>query len=294
MKHSVVDGIGIEITDFTLPELLSASGHDEIRSIFQRSHLLVFRGSNITPEEQIALCSIIGAPVDEALDDRFYTTFTNDGSSEAGTGKLPFHSDNSFSPTPLSAISLYALEIPAKGTSTLFRDTELAWEKLAESQRRNLETKSALHMLDEQSPDRHRVAGYKRHATAEDPQAEHRIGFLNPNNRRMCLYVNEELTEYVVGVSRRDSDEILEDLLSHISVASPIYEHSWHKNDLVVWDNLALQHARSDGAMADEGPDNSRTFRRVAVTRPEWKARSDSWYEERAVRRAARPLVRSR
>lgn len=293
MRYEKIDGIGVEIRDFGIPESLTSDIGHQIRELFQRWHLLLFRGRTMSPHEQLALCSIVGVPIDETLDGRRYSTFTNDGSSEAGTGPLPFHSDNSFSPTPVAAISLYALELPAKGTSTLFRDAERAWDQLGDRARRDLETRFALHMLDEQSSDRHRLPGYQRHATRDDPQTEHPIGLVNPNNGRRCIYVNEELTEYITGISRTESDELLEGLLNHIREASPIYEHFWQRDDLLIWDNLALQHARSDNTMANDGPGSSRTFRRVAITRPEWERDSDLWYKARAARRSARPLVRS-
>jgi len=39
------------------------------------------------------------------------------------------------------------------------------------------------------------------------------------------------------------------------------YEHEWALDDLVVWDNLSLQHARR----ACPSSQGNRTFRRVAV-----------------------------
>jgi len=39
-----------------------------------------------------------------------------------------------------------------------------------------------------------------------------------------------------------------------------VYAHEWREGDLVIWDNIALQHAR-----AQVLPDTRRTLRRVLV-----------------------------
>ena len=61
--------------------------------------------------------------------------------------------------------------------------------------------------------------------------------------------------------SEEESDALLAELFSYLYADDAVYEHSWQADDLVVWDNLALQHAR--GAVGE----GARTLQRVTCTR---------------------------
>jgi taurine dioxygenase len=56
-----------------------------------------------------------------------------------------------------------------------------------------------------------------------------------------------------------ESDALLEELFTYLYAPDNIYEHHWHEGDLVIWDNLAVQHARSATGAA------ARTLRRVTI-----------------------------
>ena len=53
---------------------------------------------------------------------------------------------------------------------------------------------------------------------------------------------------------------VLEDVFAHLYDPAARLEHHWRNRDLVVWDNLAIQHARPNVVV--EGP--ARTLRKVA------------------------------
>src|SRR3712207_4964518 len=53
-------------------------------------------------------------------------------------------------------------------------------------------------------------------------------------------------TARIEGLSQADSDTLLGRLFDALYDPTNVYEHRWNNGDLVIWDNIALQHARCD------------------------------------------------
>ena len=67
-------------------------------------------------------------------------------------------------------------------------------------------------------------------------------------------------SDRILGMPRANSDALLEELYSALYDPAHVYEHVWHPGDLVIWDNLIVQHARP------EPNDRARTLRRFHVS----------------------------
>jgi alpha-ketoglutarate-dependent taurine dioxygenase len=63
-------------------------------------------------------------------------------------------------------------------------------------------------------------------------------------------------------VDRAERDRILGELFQHLYAPERIYLHDWQLYDLLIWDNLAVQHARTKDADVAEG---ERALQRVAL-----------------------------
>jgi taurine dioxygenase len=61
-----------------------------------------------------------------------------------------------------------------------------------------------------------------------------------------------------------DSEDLLEELFEHLYRSEHVYAHEWRERDLIMWDNLAVQHGRPNVLL--EGP--TRTFRKIGVPVP--------------------------
>jgi taurine dioxygenase len=79
------------------------------------------------------------------------------------------------------------------------------------------------------------------------------------------LYVSQMMTSEVEGLPSDESEALLEDLFTHLYDPIHSWTHEWRERDLVVWDNLAVQHARPD--LTTEGP--VRTLRKVIAPVPD-------------------------
>ena len=72
--------------------------------------------------------------------------------------------------------------------------------------------------------------------------------------------MNRLMTNHLVGLSRKRSDELLDYLLNHQESREFIYEHTWQPGDLILWDNRCTLHARKDF-----DPGEKRILRRLTV-----------------------------
>jgi taurine dioxygenase len=68
----------------------------------------------------------------------------------------------------------------------------------------------------------------------------------HPYTGQPLLFVNELMTDSIVELDDSDSEALLEELWSYLDDDAVRYEHEWQVNDLIVWDNLSLQHGRRD------------------------------------------------
>ncbi len=68
----------------------------------------------------------------------------------------------------------------------------------------------------------------------------------NPGSGRKALYVSRLNTMWIEGMDRDESEEILARLFDITEDPAIVYEHVWRPGDLVMWDNLACLHARTD------------------------------------------------
>jgi taurine dioxygenase len=84
------------------------------------------------------------------------------------------------------------------------------------------------------------------------------------------LYVSQGMTKEIVGLSADESEDLLEELFQHIYRPENVWQQEWRDGDLVVWDNLAVQHARSD--VRFDGP--ARRLRKIGCPRPQRIAES--------------------
>src|SRR5262249_40604655 len=90
----------------------------------------------------------------------------------------------------------------------------------------------------------------------------------HPRTGKQVLFVAENHTNEIVGLSVEEGDALIDELYSYLYSPANVYEHDWQQGDLVLWDNLAVQHARP--GLELDGP--ARSLRKVGVPRPTGRA----------------------
>ncbi len=179
--------------------------------------------------------------------------------SSAPFGRLMFHADMMWAEDGYQLLSLYGIEVDQPAVPTLFASTIDAWKTLAPELRAKVRKLSAVHGHDATAM-RRRLDGQVLVSNFEvDSQVAMPVARRHPRTGETMLYVSEQMTCRIEELDSEDSETLLEQLFNHLARDEAIVEHHWRKNDLVLWDNVALQHARPN--VSTDGP--ARTLRKV-------------------------------
>ena len=170
-----------------------------------------------------------------------------------GDGEAVWHTDMSYLDKPPDASMLYRARDPAERRQHLvLRHAGGGCEALPDDLRRRLGDRRVKH------DGTYNSGGYLRKGVTptddpmEAPGAWHPAILKHPANGRPTLYLGRRRNSYIEGLSRAESDALLEELWAHCTQPQFLYEHVWRLGDLVMWDNRSTMHRRDpfdgDGA----------------------------------------------
>jgi taurine dioxygenase len=222
--------------DIDLSDPQPADTVDTLRHLFDQHHLLAFQDQHLSGDDQKRVANWFG-PVEADQPATFL-----DG---LGTGPLSFHSDQTASPHPFVGLSLHAVDVTEGMTATIFVDAVGAARTLPPLLRDQAGGRRALHVLPVSLAERVRAAD-----AMERPNAAHPVLLVHPRTAETILFVNTR-TDRILDQPPEESEKLLQELFEHLYSGLHTYVHQWCNGDLVVWDNLAVQHGRTatpDGA----------------------------------------------
>jgi taurine dioxygenase len=239
--------VGAEIRGVNLSGPLDDSTFARIRDAFDRYGVLVFRNQSLAPEKQIEFSRRFGEL--EVLPFSRFTlpghaevlliTNLKDGDRHIGIHDAgrEWHADSTYVPNPSLASFLFAVEVPFDNEQalgdTLFVPTTGHFEEFDEGRQKLLSSLSSVHRMD---------ARLVTKAGEQPPQAIHPVIVNHPRTGRKCLFVNEGRTVEFVGMDSDESRVLLRNLLEKLREPHRIYRHRWRVGDLLMWDNIGVQH----------------------------------------------------
>jgi taurine dioxygenase len=175
-----------------------------------------------------------------------------------------WHNDVTYLATPPKIAVLYAQDIPEIGGDTLWASMYAAYEALSPPLQRLVDGLRAVHSFQKNfTPERFRALGMEERRDAiyaEHPPVSHPIARTNPATGRKALFVNQDFTSHIEGVSARESDALLRLLFEHMSAPEFQVRWRWRAGTVAMWDNRWTQHC----ALADYFPAH-RLVRRATV-----------------------------
>ena len=254
---------GTLVSGIDLNEALSPAAIAELRGLFDERSMLVFRQPGLELAAQDRLCrALIGDESDDSVGRAPRYISNLEPEALAPYGRLLFHVDMMWHPRPVQVLSLYAMHVDTAAATTSLTSGVAAWERLPQDLRDRVEHLHARH-----------VTGQVYRRGGDDllrPERERErstvtpIAFTHPRTGRTVLFVSQQMTQEVVELPPEESEQLLEELFAHLYAPDLVYEHTWRDGDLVVFDNVALQHARGD--VERDGP--ARTLRKVIAPVP--------------------------
>lgn len=248
------DDFGAEVLDFDIQNGGSAEEIERLRRAYDQYSMLLFRGGGrITPERHVEIASWFGPPppVANGGANDFVSVLQN--GEAAGSMQLPFHSDLTYTDDPIRAICLQAIELPELPTSTTYISGHAAWNHLPDELKEELAGLTLRHFYSTRMPD----------FDWPDFIAEHPVRYEHPRTGKPILFVTENHAQRIIELDEDRSRALLDQLFCYLYAPERKYEHVWQLDDLLMWDNLVLQHARTQHSDPGQG---KRALQRVALS----------------------------
>jgi alpha-ketoglutarate-dependent taurine dioxygenase len=265
--RDLTPAFGAEIEGLDLGRALDDGTMRALRRVFNDRGVLVFRGLDLdaAAHADVAGRLVGGEPV------VYRHHMSNREPEEYAThGSLLYHADMMWADTPMELLSLYGLEVEQPSVPTVYVSATHAWDTLPEPLRARVADLHAVHVTGQQTR-RGNAEELLPVAHEQTRSAAKPVALRHPRTGRTILYVAEMMTSHVEGLAPDESEALLAELFAHLYAPENRWQHDWRDRDLVVWDNLAVQHARPPVAL--NGP--ARVLRKViapapqlAVTRP--------------------------
>jgi taurine dioxygenase len=269
----ITPGFAATVSGWAAGEELTDDDVAQLRAGFDRYGVLVLRDVDLSAEDQQHLCGLLVGdepPADRAAavaNAHVYSTriSNKDDDGNAPHGRLLFHADGMWSERPQELLSLYGEAVDQPSVPTIYISAVRAWERLPDDVRARVDGRTAVHATGQR--DR---GGYGAGELLEAQRSAERsramaLPEIHPRTGDPILYVSQMMTTHVEGLEADESEALLEELFDVLYDPAYAYEHEWREGDLVLWDNLATQHARS--IVTVEGPE--RSLRKVIAPKPD-------------------------
>jgi alpha-ketoglutarate-dependent taurine dioxygenase len=241
--------IGAEIAGLDVSRPLGEETVAAVRATLNRYHVIFFRDQELSPAQQAdfarqfgvlteghpVLPAIEGSPEVLAIDSRL------DRASW-------WHTDVTFLDTPAFGSILYMLEAPDVGGDTMWASLQDAYDGLAEPVRRMCDELIAVHHDPWFAADVDARGGYEWNGEWREKlsPALHPVVRTHPENGRNGLFVNSQFTQTLLGLSKMESNAILELLYHHCEKPEYTCRFRWKAGSMAFWDNRATLHYALD------------------------------------------------
>ncbi len=251
--------LACEVIGLRLWEMPDEAVVAELRALYARYGVLVFRRQALSEPELAAFCALFG-PLERTVRSDWaspavpeVTVLSNlkDGLGRSigglGDGELQWHSDQSYMVTPATGAALYALELPPEGGETFWVDLRAAYAGLPRPLRAKISGKRGVFDYAK------RLAGYGREsdqkiseeAKSQTPPVTHALVRAHPETGDRSLYLDSTTT---VGIDYMDTASglaLLDEVYESATSDEFVYAHQWQVGDLVLWDNGFTMHRRT-------------------------------------------------
>ena len=240
--------LGANVSRIDLSESLDDATFERLHAAWLEHKVLFFRDQNLTPEQHKNFAHRFGEfqppGFVPTLPDHPEIRHQEQPSKMGIEANIVWHSDDLFLDVPSKGSLLWALEVPEKGGDTAWCDMELAYEELSDTMKNIVMGLTALHVPMANMHDLVNMFGADAFARMhkKSTPVEHPVVRTHPETGRRSLCINELNTTQIVGMTKKESDTLLQFLFAHSHQPDYQCRFSWRKGSAAFWDNRCTMH----------------------------------------------------
>lgn len=236
--------IGAEIAGVDLSRPLGNHAFQEIHDALMAHQVIFLRDQRMTLDEHKAFGRRFGplhihpaAPAPEGHPEILVIHADENSTRAAGES---WHSDVSCDEEPPLGSILHLHQVPSPGGDTLFASMYAAYDTLSQPVKDLIAGLHAWHESEHVHKGRY---GYQENLRdGHYPKALHPIVRTHPITGRKALYVNRGFTTHIEGLSRIESDGLLQMLFNQAERPEFQCRFHWRDRSVAFWDNRCVQH----------------------------------------------------
>jgi alpha-ketoglutarate-dependent 2,4-dichlorophenoxyacetate dioxygenase len=247
---------GLEVHDVDLRQVSEDALYPQLRDLFERHSLLLFRDQHLSDDEQLAFATLFG-PIEDRSNVRMdgapqISYGVSNENPEGGVfsdddlrllnlkSNMLWHTDSTFLPIPALANVLQARVVPTHGGATEFVSTRAGLAALEPAMQEQLRQLSFHHRY---SHSRARIDPRlaEQESIAMWDDREWRAVWANPVSGEEALYIASHAFA-ARGMATDDGTALIDKLIDAVTAPEAIYSHLWHPGDVLVWDERATLH----------------------------------------------------
>jgi len=266
------NAFGVEVLGLDLSANLTDERIGEIRSLWNEYGIVLLRGQDITPGQLIAYSRRFGEldlhetlkPFRHPGHPELFVLSTipvNGKPSVSENVGRHWHSDLSYTTRPPLGSIFHALVLPDVGGDTMFTSMHAAYDALSEKMKELIEGLEAVHDYMGVENMKKRDPKLVAELREANPPIAQPLVRVHAETGRKALYLSEQMTKRIVGMTERESMPLLRFLFEHSVDPLFTYRHKWQRHDIIMWDNRSTMHL----ALADFAPGAHRYCMRTTI-----------------------------
>jgi taurine dioxygenase len=245
--------IGAEIRGVDLARPLPPEQLREVREAFLKWKVVFFRGQHLDHAQHVAMARQFGEPTighavfghvegfPEIYSVAKYRTANENRTAAMVTPWSGWHTDITAAVNPPSASILRGVTIPPYGGDTFWTNLAAAYNGLSPTMRGFVDGLRTIHKFaPRENPKEGSV--YNERVKRRVLESEHPLVTIHAETGERVLFASPSFLKSIVGLSPRESQQILALLWEHVVRPEYTVRFKWNEGDIAFWDNRSTSH----------------------------------------------------
>lgn len=241
----VTTNIGAEISGIQIADAIDQSTFGAIHQALMDYQVIFFRDQEMTLEQHKVFGKQFGElhvhpayPSEDGHPEVMKIHTDENSTRHAGE---EWHSDVTCDEEPPMGTILHLNTVPEAGGDTLFSSMYAAYDALSEPMKAFLEGLTAHHSGEIVYRGRYTYLDVDDKGM-EYPNNDHPVIRTHPVTKKKGIFVNRTFTSHINGLTKLESDALLEMLYRHMEKPDFQVRFKWQPGSVAFWDNRCVQH----------------------------------------------------